>query len=237
MKRLALTLLLFFLVAPQNSSAETTLARGHNYRKKHHHRHNKKSEHTHPNKQYRVVIDAGHGGEDFGTYSRSTPRQHEKYLTLTTAYMTRDYLKKMGYDVLMTRLKDETVSLQERVDFAERQNANLFVSLHYNSAPSDKAQGIEVFYFKNQKEPSRSQLSNKLAETTLSQLIGATQAKSRGVKHGNFKVIRETVMPAILIEGGFLTNEEELEKLKRPSYLDRLAQSVASAVDQYIHSK
>lgn len=187
------------------------------------------------NKLIRIVLDAGHGGEDFGTYSRIKPRQHEKYLTLSTAYIVYNHLKKIGYDVRMTRTKDETISLQKRVDFATEQGADLFVSLHYNSAPSDQANGIEVFYYKDPEQPLRTKESSTLAEIILKKSIAATGAKSRGVKHGNFKVIRETTMPAILVEGGFLTHKEELGKLQRPAYLNKIATSVGEAVNEYFH--
>ncbi len=86
--------------------------------------------------------------------------------------------------------------------------------MHYNSAPAKKAEGIEVFYYKSDENKLRSLESQRLASSILAQVTKLTHAKSRGVKHGNFAVIRETTMPAVLIEGGFLTNEEEMEKIK-----------------------
>lgn len=187
-----------------------------------------------PNQQFRVIIDAGHGGEDYGTYSNSKPRQHEKYLTLATAFMVRDHLTKMGYQVIMTRTDDTFIELGDRVTFAGRKHGTLFVSLHYNSAPSKQAHGIEVFYYKPSKASNRTQQSNLLAEKILNRTLAATKAKSRGVKHGNFKVIRETGMPSVLVEGGFLTNEAELQKLKNPAYLNRIAKAVALGIDDYV---
>lgn len=235
MARFFLLFFIFTSCALPAVELNSALARANPFRKRcYNKRHHKRA---HPNHQVRIVIDPGHGGEDYGTYSRIKPRQHEKYLTLSTAYMLRDHLQNMGYHVLMTRHKDENVSLQERVDFAEEQNASFFISLHYNSAPSDQAHGIEVFYYKAKDNLNRMHASKHLAEKILHESVKNTHAKSRGVKHGNFKVIRETEMPAILVEGGFLTNKGELEKLKDPAYLNTIAQSVAIGIDQHVHSR
>jgi N-acetylmuramoyl-L-alanine amidase len=185
----------------------------------------------------KIVIDPGHGGGDEGTRSLSNPRYHEKYLTLTTSKWVRDYLSQMGYEVLLTRSEDKFIPLLGRSAFANKGDVNLFVSVHFNSAPSREAHGIEVFYYQAEKENSRSKASKELAARVLDKTIVATLAKSRGVKHANFSVIRETHMPAILIEGGFVTNEDEMEKIKDPLYLKRLAWGIAQGIDQYLISK
>ncbi len=91
-------------------------------------------------------------------------------------------------------------------------HSDLFVSVHYNSAPSTSAEGIEVFYYGSDKGKERTQASKQLADSVLKNVIETTQAKSRGIKHGNLAVVRKTNMPAILVEGGFLTNEKEIIK-------------------------
>lgn len=181
-----------------------------------------------------IVIDAGHGDEDFGTRSSSDPKYHEKSLNLTTALILNDFLQKMGYKTEMTRTKDEFIPLQGRADFANQRNADLFVSVHYNSAPTKKAEGVEVFYYKSEDNKPRSNASRKLAASILTQVIQITKAKSRGVKHGNFAVIRETTMPAILVEAGFLTNDEEMEKIKDPAYVKSIAWGIAQGIQRYL---
>lgn len=183
-----------------------------------------------------IVVDAGHGGDDFGTRSPSKPKYHEKSLNLTTALILADYLKGMGYQTVMTRSKDEFIDLKKRAEFANAKEADLFVSVHYNSAPSKKASGIEIFYFKSDENKSRSTASRKLAATILAQVTQLTKAKSRGVKHGNFAVIRETKMPAVLVEGGFLTNEDEMEKIKDPAYVKSLAWGIAQGIKTYLNN-
>ncbi len=183
-----------------------------------------------------IIIDPGHGGEDQGTLSLIKPAYQEKHLTLATANLLRDYLQKLGYRTKMTRTSDVFVSLPLRAKIANDANAAFFVSVHYNSAPSKEAHGIEVFYYRSDTDSTRSNLSKDLATEVLGQIINMSKAKSRGVKHGNYAVIRETKMPAILVEGGFLTNADELEKIKDPQYLKVLAWGIAQGVDRYIKS-
>ena len=184
-----------------------------------------------------IIIDAGHGGNDFGTYSVATPKYKEKLLNLTTASMLREYLKKMGYKTLMTRFDDRFISLDERAEFANKNKATLFVSVHYNSAPNKEAEGIEVFYYRSDKDKTRSADSKLLAQAVNKHIITHAESKSRGVKHGNLAVIRETNMPAILVEGGFLTNATELDKIKETSYQKRIAWGIAQGIHEYLAKK
>lgn len=184
-----------------------------------------------------IMIDPGHGGEDFGTYSLKKGKYKEKFLNLTTARIVRNYLHQMGYQTLMTRSDDVFVSLEKRAVFANNKQPKLFVSIHYNSAPNKEADGIEVFYYRSDEDHVRTKASKKLAQAILNQVVINTEAKSRGIKHGNLAVIRETQMPAVLIEGGFLTNDDELKKLKDTSYLKRLSWGIAKGIQDYIVSE
>lgn len=179
-----------------------------------------------------IVIDAGHGGKDLGTSSKS-PFYEEKKLTLQTSFLLDSYLKKLGYRTAMTRNEDIFVSLEKRAAIANDLNPRIFVSVHYNSAENKQADGIEVFYYESPKNKDRSEKSKALATSVLGEIIGATKSKSRGVKHGNLHVIRETNMPAILIEAGFLTNAKEREKIMDPQYMDTLAKAVAKGIDKH----
>ena len=98
------------------------------------------------NRQKSVVIDAGHGGRDNGASSSGV---YEKKLTLTMAYKVKKRLEKMGYKVYMTRKKDRYISLLKRTQYANKRDANIFVSIHANAAPHNKENkfhGLETFY-------------------------------------------------------------------------------------------
>lgn len=181
-----------------------------------------------------IILDPGHGGHDAGTQSISKPRYREKSLNLITAQFVKKFLTQMGYEVLMTRESDTFISLEQRSQFANQTQAALFVSIHYNSAPSSEASGIEVFFYLSKENKQRTAESKQLAQSVLKSVIGHTKSKSRGVKNGNFSVIRETKMPAILIEGGFMTNEADLQLLKDPTYLKRLAWGMARGINDYL---
>lgn len=183
-----------------------------------------------------VVIDAGHGGKDLGTESMKEPKYQEKILNLTTAKYLSQNLQKMGYRVVMIRKDDTFISLDKRAEIANNLKPALFVSVHYNSAPSEQADGIEVFYYKSDNDKSRTTASKKLGDEVLKQLLVQTNARSRGVKHGNLAVVRETNMPAILVEGGFLTNPDERRNIMDIAYQRKIALGIAKGIDKYLKS-
>lgn len=177
-----------------------------------------------------IVIDPGHGGTDEGTKVNTFM---EKKLALTTAMLLKKHIEELGYRVIMTRSRDVYLPLQRRVSIANKAKGSLFVSVHFNSAPSPEAKGIEIFYF-DSRELWRTKASRRLASCILQRVIGQTDATSRGIKQGNFHVIRETDMPAVLVEGGFMSNREERAKLRDKDYLDRLAIGIAQGIDRYM---
>ncbi len=176
-----------------------------------------------------VILDAGHGGSDEGAKIRFFK---EKKITLTTTTMVKRYLEELGYRVIMTRSRDVYIPLHRRVSIANKTKAVIFVSVHFNASQSREAKGIEIFY--STKEAWRAQASKQLAATILRQVITETHAESRGVKAGNFHVIRETEMPAVLVEGGFITNADERSLLRENTYLSKLAKGIALGVDKYL---
>lgn len=177
-----------------------------------------------------IILDAGHGGTDEGAKIHYFM---EKKLTLMTTLLLRKYLNEMGYRVIMTRSKDVFIPLHRRVSIANKTKAALFVSMHFNSSPSPEAHGIEIFYHAGS-DRKRSQQSKEVGSLVLKELIAQTHALSRGVKNGNFHVIRETTMPAILIEGGFMTNIIERSNLRDKKYLEQIAKGIALGIDKYL---
>ncbi|MBS0629722.1 MAG: N-acetylmuramoyl-L-alanine amidase [Verrucomicrobia bacterium] len=180
-----------------------------------------------------IILDPGHGGKDEGARVLNCV---EKQLTLRTSYLTKKHLEALGYKVVMTRARDHYLALGTRVMRANKRTHSIFVSVHYNSAESPSAKGIEVYYYGKGLQ-SRRTFSRELASCVLEQVLAETKGASRGTKTGNFQVIRETVMPAILVEAGFITNREERALLGTHAYLDKLAKGIAFGVDKYVKSK
>jgi len=179
-----------------------------------------------------VVIDAGHGGSDQGARAK-TPFCEEKRVCLQTARLIKKYLDQLGYHVVMTRNTDAFTSLPRRVEIAQASSANIFVSIHFNSARNITAHGIEIFFHEDKEKKARGSLSKRLASSILSPLIRRTSAHSRGIKKGNFYVIRETSMPAVIVEGGFISNFDERSQLRLVEYQEKIARGVVEGIDTY----
>jgi len=177
-----------------------------------------------------VILDAGHGGSDEGAKVKSFM---EKKVTLSTTLLIKKHLEEMGYRVILTRSRDIFLSLTHRVEIANKTQGAVFVSIHYNASTSSSAKGIEVYYCQTN-ETKRTRDSKRLANCILPCLIDQTDAVSRGVKQAKFIVIKDTQMPAVLVEAGFVTNREERIMLRDKDYLDRIAKGIADGVDKYL---
>ena len=179
-----------------------------------------------------IIIDVGHGGTDLGARAQP-PYCEEKKLCLQTARLVKKHLTQLGYRVVMTREADSSVSLAKRVEIAGQAQGDLFVSIHYNSTRSPLAQGIEVFFHENRDDYAKTKASKRAAEAILNRVIRRTEAVSRGVKRGNFFVIRETHMPAVLVEGGFISNPEERALLRSREYQEKIACGIVDGIDSF----
>lgn len=184
----------------------------------------------------RITIDAGHGGNDSGAIGIGSTIQ-EKNLNLVTALMVRNYLQEMGYKVQMTRENDTFIPLLQRSEAANENQSQLFVSIHYNACPNPEVHGIEVHCYEAEASQEREQKSQELAQRVLGHIGARTCARLRGVKKSNLSVLRHTTMAAILVEGGFMSNVEELEKLKQPRYLNLIALGIAQGISEYVSQK
>lgn len=181
-----------------------------------------------------IILDAGHGGLDKGAKIKH-PYVEEKRLTLSVIRHTKKYLEQLGYRVFLTRARDYFVPLNKRVDLANNANGELFVSVHFNSCPNDTANGIEIYFYNCNENKSRAKNSKNLATNILGEIVKNTNAKSRGVKKGQFCVIRDTKMPAILIEAGFLTNPEERDNVRKTPYIEKIALGIAEGIEDFIN--
>jgi N-acetylmuramoyl-L-alanine amidase len=168
-----------------------------------------------------IVVDAGHGGHDRG--GGPGQRIPEKPYTLDTALRLRARLRAAGFRVVMTRDGDYFVGLRERCQIANSQGDAVFVSIHFNSAPREGASGIETYYYSRQ--------SASLAAAIHPAVVRNLGAEDRHVRVRGYYVLRHTDIPAVLVEGGFLTNYAEGERISGSSaYRQRLADTIASVL-------
>ena len=191
-----------------------------------------------------VVIDPGHGGHDAGAVSSIA---REKDLNLAVARKLRRRLEQQGYKVVMTRDGDYFLTLQQRVDIANRIPDSIFVSIHHNSGRS-AASGIETFTLAPQGTTSPFARSRRfedlagnnqdseniaLATAVHSRAIRSSGAIDRGIQRARFSVLCSIRRPAILFEGGFVSNPAECSRMATPRYQDLLADSICKGIDAY----
>ncbi|MEM7011099.1 MAG: N-acetylmuramoyl-L-alanine amidase [Verrucomicrobiota bacterium] len=175
-----------------------------------------------------VVIDPGHGGIDSGAVWYGT---EEKDLTLPVSIMLRDQLLARGINnVVMTRDTDVIMGLQERAEFSNKQEKPIFVSIHFNANLDRSVTGIELYVM------PKSTVARELAET-IEVPIKALGRRHLGVKTYNLKVLRATDHPAVVIEGGFLSNAAENRTLKTAAYQRKLVKAIADGILAYRDSK
>lgn len=169
-----------------------------------------------------VIIDAGHGGQDIGG---QWGRVYEKHLALDTSVRLERILKKMGYRTVMTRRGDYFLTLPQRCQIANRYRDAIFVSVHFNYTWKQEVSGLETFYFNSE--------GQKIANQVQNSLIRYTRANDRNEKFARFYVIRNTKMPSILVEGGFVSNEAERKRMKTGRFREALARAIADGIRRY----
>jgi N-acetylmuramoyl-L-alanine amidase len=196
-----------------------------------------------------VVLDPGHGGHDKGAVSRYG---NEKDFALDVARKLRPLLQAKGLRVVMTREGDYFVPLDVRAQIANAARNSIFVSIHFNATNDDpNATGFEIFSFTPRGAPSTS--DNAVAPSSLSMqagslvdsqslalsaciyhsLLGHIPEFDRGIKRARFAVLRQTKVPAVLIEGGFLTERGESQLIAKKDWRMKLAQAISVGIENY----
>jgi N-acetylmuramoyl-L-alanine amidase len=193
-----------------------------------------------------ICLDPGHGGKDKGDIAGDN---YEKKYTLLLALSLEKLLEADGFKVVLTRTNDIYVDLKERPALAARAEADLFISLHYNSSPGS-AHGVEVHClppagmkssndggglgdepaYPGNAEDARNVL---LAYQVLKSIAATLPMDDIGVKRDRYMVLREARMPAILIEGGFMTDAQDAKKIYDSEFRQRMARSIADGILAY----
>lgn len=197
-----------------------------------------------------VVIDAGHGGSESGARSRYCPA--EKDMTLAVAKRLRPLLEAAGFKVVMTRIRDEQMDLPDRAAVAENYENSIFVSIHFNSG-SSAARGVETYALAPAGSPSTASERLRMSDyqsfagnvndgnnvllasavhRRMSQLWGQERF-DRGVKRARFVVLYQNKRPAILIEGGFVSNPDDARQISNPDFQLRMAEHIKMGIMDY----
>lgn len=170
-----------------------------------------------------IVLDAGHGGIDpgaEGTYF------YEEEVTLATAEAIAARLRQAGTNVILTRTTDVDVSLEERAYISNLNQADVFISLHYDSTPEGVvASGVSTYYYADQ--------DLALAELVNDHLAANLPLPNNGTSFGNFHVLRENHQPALLLELGYMNNENDTWVFNNDHYRSLVAESVYNALTEY----
>ena len=174
----------------------------------------------------RIVIDPGHGGNDPGAIGVLGTK--EKDINLIIALKVKTILQRYNIKIMLTRDKDATIGLEDRVKIANAYNADCFVSIHCNCAENSTANGTETYaYFS-------SIAGTQLATYIQNALIAEIKLIDRGVKHKDFYVLRKTKMPAVLVEIAFLSNIVEEKLLNSESFLDKVSIGIVKGIIKYL---
>jgi N-acetylmuramoyl-L-alanine amidase len=194
-----------------------------------------------------VVLDPGHGGKDPGNEEGTRP---EKFHTLLLAKEIRSLLEKARLKVVLVRTTDKFVDLDQRPDIAKKNRADLYLSLHYNAAPHGAGvRGVEIYCLPPAGTPSASGNSGNagrdyvgnqnnahnmlLAFQVQKSIMRSLTVEDRGVRHARYAVLKNATMPAILIEGGFMSDPAEAKRIENPSHRRKLAQAIVDGILAY----
>ena len=192
---------------------------------------------SYPTKNKVICIDPGHGGYDPGALNNAKGLK-EKDLTLKIALKTSEILTQRGWNVVMTRTTDRDVSyygstdkeeLGARVNFAKNMKADVLVSIHLNAASSNSARGVSTHWSKT---------SDKLLGSKIHSLLASRlYTIDRKLTKNDFYLLKNSSMPAVLIETGFITSSEDVKYLDNAWGQKKIAESISDGIEAYFKSK
>lgn len=172
----------------------------------------------------KVFLDAGHGGKDSGALGQDLK---EKDIALSVTLKVGVLLKKHGVELAYSRTTDKFIDLRERSALANRQNSDIFVSIHANAFTNSSVSGVETYSYPNSINGAR--LSTSIYESIIKNKV---YTQKRGTKTANFSVLKNTKMPSALLELGFITNKSDADILKNNQ--DELAAAIAEGILKYL---
>ena len=179
--------------------------------------------------KYTVVLDAGHGGEDGGTVEQTAT---EKEINLAVVLKMRELLENQGICVVLTREQDIFIKLEERVRVANGEKADLFVSIHCNYYEKDSLiYGLECYYCKGAED------GKYYAERILDTIEKSEEIVSRNAKPSGYYILKNTTVPAVLVETGYLSNYNERNQLISGEYQGKLAQELVEGIVEGLEGK
>ncbi|CAG7592767.1 hypothetical protein PEPTYR26121_01617 [Peptoniphilus tyrrelliae] len=189
------------------------------------------------NGKLNIVIDPGHGGKDSGAIALDG-YTYEKDLNLLVAENLMEKLNNNSeINATITRTRDEYIKLLDRAAISNDSNADLFLSIHFNSADNSSAKGIEVLYASEKNVSIKDTVQKHFASCLQKALIKETGALDRGIKNRPaIIVLNKTKNVSALVELGFLSNESDLENIKDPDYIDKLARGIYNGIEDYMDS-
>ncbi len=184
--------------------------------------------------QKTIVIDAGHGGKDPGAISPYT-KVKEKDLNLNVALKLDERLRKLGFNTKLIRDSDRYVGLYERANIANDSDGELFISIHFNAADNTNINGLQTLYCPSYNSDVKQEDQYPFAEAMHKQLLKELGLDDKRIeRRPKLVVTRETKMPAVLVELGFLTNREEENRVTQDKFINDAAQSLANGVIKYL---
>jgi N-acetylmuramoyl-L-alanine amidase len=186
-----------------------------------------------------VVIDPGHGGKDTGSQAIRDGVEilNEKDINLDVALRLNEMLKAAGVRTYILRETDTTITLYDRPSLANAANGDLYVAIHNNSSDKNpNARGVEVYYNSKANECNYGIYSKHLAEVAYQELLSTIGTTGRGAKsEPAYAVLNKTQMPAIIIEGAFLSNTEDLKLMMTDEFRQNYASATAKAIIQILN--
>ena len=184
-----------------------------------------------------IVIDAGHGGWDPGKVSSCGEEEHA--INLAISDFLQQHLETSGAIVFRTRSEDAALGdtkrtdMRARADMPAQMQADLFISIHQNAFTKENVKGAQTFYYEG------SEISKQLAEAIQARIKSSLDTQNRMEAKGNdsYFVLKETGTPAVLVECGFLTNPDELSKLKTEEYQQKVAWAIFLGISDFLEAK